>query len=93
METKHVRKRLAVVVAGALLASALVTSVAPVAADGEDAPSVEQRDNHAGQDETGMAGETRLTITSVDAPAPAATITEAAPAQDVPLSQGRDDYN
>lgn len=96
MATKtQVRRRLAVGVAGALLASMLVMNVAPVAADGDgqDTQDVhEERDVNVGKEATGLADETNLTITSVVVAAPTASgDTQAAPDEGIPIIESRDD--
>lgn len=97
MATKtQVRRRLAIGVAGALLASMLVGNVAPVAADGDgqdtqDVQSAQDnRDLNVGEATGLAAGEAQLTITSVVAPPAVIGDTVAAPL-DTPYYDGRDD--
>src|SRR4051794_20483941 len=96
----NVRRRLAIGVAGALLVSALVGNLAPVAADdgNQGVPTTQDRDITAvdrafliGADETGMAGEGRLTITSVAPAAVVVDLPQAAPDPTLSIENGRDD--
>lgn len=83
------RRRLAVGVAGLSLASALVLGIAPVAAD-NDTP--EPRDVNVGQEATGMASDTRITITEIVAPPAVSYDSDATPAQATPVVADPDDH-
>lgn len=88
----RVGRRLAIGVAGALLASMLVLNVAPVAADDDtqDTQSAQDsRDLNVGE-ATGLATEGQFTITGVAAPPAVSTDPVAAPL-DTPYYDGRDD--
>lgn len=84
---EQVRRRLAIGLTGLALASALVVGVAPVAAD-DDTP--EPRDVNVGMEATGMARDTRVTITEVAAPPAASTDSTAAPT--APIVAEPDDH-
>lgn len=84
-----VRRRLAIGMAGAVLASALIVGVAPVAADD---PEPFERDVNVGRDATGMASDTAiLTITSVTVAPVVSNDVPAAPSDGTPITNWRED--
>jgi len=82
---EQVRRRLAVGLAGVVLASALVVGVAPVAADDD---TVEPRDVNVGMEATGLASNTRVTITEVVAPPAASNNSMVAPTTPIVAEPG-----
>lgn len=85
-----VRRRLAIGLAGMVLASALIGGIAPVAAEDPDGF---ERDVNVGRDATGLADTAVFTITSVAVPQAVVTDAPAAPDLDTPIIEGRDDQD
>jgi hypothetical protein len=80
MASKVSGRRLAIGVAGALLASMVITGIAPVAADSD----TRERDYLTSQEVKDLANDTRFAITSVAVPANADVVEVAAPTAPTP---------
>lgn len=84
---EQVRRRLAVGLVGMVVGSALVVGIAPVAADNDTS---EPRDVNIGMEATGLATDTRVTITEVVVPPAASNDSTAAPT--TPIVADPDDH-